>query len=447
MGALLSQWSGLFPPDLNAGYIQPTVLSNTFFTQVSCTRPEKVYYSHMPEKKDTVPRLHQLVPHMRAQLIGLKHGATFEEARQRYLETVERLEAEGLGRKTASRVGDQDAYWSPTTEALEEAMRLGLVERQPLPSARRYLNAYRDTFFVLTPDGLEAAELAEKNPADFFDRLSKAVVTGHPYFKGLLDVLRTAPLLCPEVSEGDVEASRHDGRGTDHWAAWAADKINSGPYSPGVTVDAVKEDMKAVARRFGKKPSVRPPSKDLAEAINDAFAAASLRSRGLPIGATDLLVLKKWGSQLLLLDESRYVPKFSGSNVIWIAADIQETEDDLQIARRGLANYGESVAKAIVDAYREQARASESNLAAPYLPIYRVRAQAAFSTGVTRALTDRVLEQLAAGGFPDLGMRVYLHLGRGDQPPRSEPPYRRGGSRRYEMTMTHSNETAERSNS
>lgn len=390
----------------------------------------------MDVKKDTIPRLHQLVPHMRAQLVGLRHGATFEEARQRYIETVDRLEAEGRGRKTASRVGDRDAYWSPTAEVLEEAMRLELVERQPLPSARRYLDAHRETFFVLTDLGQEAADLVEKNPAAFFDRLSKAVINAHPYFRRLLDVLKEAPVLCPEVSEGDVEASRKSGRGTDYWADWAAEKINSGPFSPGIAVEEVKEDMTAVRRRFGKKPAERPSSKALSEAINDAFAAASLRSRGLPIGATDLLVLKKWGSQLLLLDESRYVPQYAGSNLLWIAADIQEDGIDLAIARRGLSNYGEKVAEAIVAAYRNQARASESTLSAPYLSIYKVRAEAAFSTGVTRALVDRALEQLAAGGYDQLGVQVYLHLGRGDQPPRSEPPYRRGGIRRYEMTMT-----------
>ena len=418
-------------------------LSSLTFVRSLAPALAYVYYLDMASKKDTIPRLHQLVPHMRTQLIGLRDGATFEKARQRYIETVNRLEAEGRGRKTASRVGDRDAYWSPTAEALEEAMRLELVVRQPLPSARRYLDAHRESLFVLTDLGQEAADLAEKNPAAFFDQLSKSVIRAHPYFRRLLDLLKEAPLLCPEVSEGDIEASRKSGRGTDYWAEWATEKINQGPFSPGATVEDIKEDMTAVRRRFGKKPTERPTSKALSEAINDAFAAASLRSRGLPIGATDLLVLKKWGSQLLLLDESRYVPSYAGSNLLWIAADIEWQGDDLSIARRGLSNYGRKVAQAIVEAYRTQAHATESTLAAPYLSIYKVRAEVAFATGVTRALVDRTLEQLAAGGFDDLGVQVYLHLGRGDQPPRSEPPYRRGGSRRYELTMT---DQQERSN-
>ncbi len=93
--------------------------------------------------RETIPRLQQLVPHKRDQLISLRNGATFENARLRYGTTVDRLVAQGLGRRTVSRVGDKDRYWAPTREVLDEAMRLEFVERQQLPSARKYLDAHR----------------------------------------------------------------------------------------------------------------------------------------------------------------------------------------------------------------------------------------------------------------------------------------------------------------
>ena len=40
---------------------------------------------------------------MREQLIGLLGTATFEEVRQRYSATVEKMELQGVGRRTASR--------------------------------------------------------------------------------------------------------------------------------------------------------------------------------------------------------------------------------------------------------------------------------------------------------------------------------------------------------
>src|SRR5438270_11992954 len=104
-------------------------------------------------EKDTIPRLQHLVPHMRDQLLRMRQPATFEQLRQRYISTVDQLVAEGKGRRTASRVGDRDAYWAPTTEVLAEAMRLGFVQRQALPSARRYLEAYRDRPYDLTSEG------------------------------------------------------------------------------------------------------------------------------------------------------------------------------------------------------------------------------------------------------------------------------------------------------
>jgi hypothetical protein len=39
---------------------------------------------------------------MRDQLIGLQNGGTFEEVRRRYIATVDRLVAEGLGGRTTS---------------------------------------------------------------------------------------------------------------------------------------------------------------------------------------------------------------------------------------------------------------------------------------------------------------------------------------------------------
>ena len=51
-----------------------------------------------------------------------------------------------------------------------------------------------------------------------------------------------------------------------------------------------------------------------------------------------------------------------------------------------------------------------TGLDAPYIPIFLVRAQAAFESRVTRALCDLVLERLVTDGYPELGVEVQLHL-------------------------------------
>ena len=268
--------------------------------------------------------------------------------------------------------------------------------------------------------------------AAFCDRLSAAVYDHHPYFRAFIDTLQKGPIGCPEVTEGEVEESRRSGKGTDHWVEVACQRTHDQ-----TTTDKnarIREVIVAVVRqRFGQTMERLPTSKQMAEALNDAYSEAILRLHGLSIGAIDLKAMKKWGSQLRLLDESRYVPDFTGQNVIWLAADISDN-GVVRIRRRALANYERSVAEAVVAAYGLQAAKEDTSLRAPYLPIYRVRAQAAFECGVTRALVNLVIERLAVGSIRDPDVQVRLHLGRTRQPD-SEPVYRRGGSRRYEITI------------
>lgn len=376
---------------------------------------------------------------MRDFLVRMIAGTrTFDDVRSGYAETVAQLAAAGRGRRTASRVSDADAYWAPTAELLQEAMRLGFVRRQPLPSSRRHLDSHRASAFSLTDRGQEVAAVARDGPADFTSRLAEAAISAHPYLQAFLALLEDGPLVCPEIREGQVANSRREGRDTHYWAKWASDKINAHRETPVATAAGVSAEMKeAVTKRFGVNPNPRPTNKALTEALTDAFAAASLRARELPIGANNLKVLKAWGSQLRLLDQSRYIPNFTESNVVWLASDlVRDNGSVIGANRRGVAEHSKDVARALVEAYRSQAQGRMSDLITmPYLPIHEVRAEAAFECGVTRALVDIVLERLAAAEYPDLGVQVWLHLS-GGEVPESEPIYRRRGTRRFSMTVT-----------
>ena len=393
----------------------------------------------MIELRDTIPRLQQILPHMRDQLTGLREGATFEKSRQRYSATVERLALQGVGRRTASRVGDKDAYWAPTSEVLNEAMRLGFVEKQQVPSARRYIEAHRDRRYALTGIGRELAELAQDDIAAFCDRLAEALYKTHPYFRALVRKLEAAPIACPEVTESEVEAAGREGRRTQQWAEYVGDKLRA-QASAGADVDttSIKQIIvSTVRRRFGTDADAKPTGKALSQAINDAFAVAAFAAHGLTIGATDIDILKSWGSQLRVLDQSRYVPGFDGFNIIWLAADIKN-DPAVSIYRRDLQSYELKIANEIVGAYWRQAETADTSLSAPYIPIFKVRAEAAYSCRVTRALVDLVIQRLSDGAIAEIPYRVLLHLGTTRQPV-SEPLYRRGGSRRYEMTIQPTN--------
>ena len=385
--------------------------------------------------RDSVPRLQQLVPHMRAQLVGLRDGTTFEQARRRYGKTVSDLAIRGLGKDSSSRVGEKDKHWSPTREVLDEAMRLGFVEKQKLPSARKYLDAYRDCCYRLTAAGEQAMSQAEEDIAVFCDELAIAVYNTHPYFRRFIHILQKRPLACPEITEREVKESRNPGKGTEYLLNYAIERLEQDPLVADERKHVREIITSFVSHRFGRAPGKQPTNKEMVNAINDAFAEAAIKLRGLSAGATDLKMLKSWGTQLRLLDQSRYVSGFGdrNTNIIWLASDIDE-HPKLRIRRRTYEKYWREVSEAIISSYRSQASESDSRLYAPYLPIYRVRADAAFQCKVTRALVDIVIEKLVGGKIPDTDFQLWLHLGATRQPA-SEPVYRRGGSRRYEMTI------------
>ncbi|MEO8420164.1 MAG: hypothetical protein ABI457_03130, partial [Hyphomicrobium sp.] len=203
--------------------------------------------------KDSIPRIQQILPHMRDQLIGLREGATFEEARQRYSAKVDKLALQGAGRRTASRVGHKDSYWASTADVLAEAMRLGYVNRQQVPSARLYVEAHRDRSYSLTSLGQEVAGLAQDEVATFCDRLAEALFNTHPYFRALLSKLKAAPIACPEVTEAQVEAAGRAGCNTQYWANYVMAELERvASEEPKIDTGSIKRIITTtVRRRFG----------------------------------------------------------------------------------------------------------------------------------------------------------------------------------------------------
>lgn len=363
--------------------------------------------------------------------MGMRSESTFEQARKRYALTVDRLADLGLGRRTVSRVGLRDQYWTSTRDLLDEAMRLGFVVRRPLPSNRRYLDAHRERLHSLTELGMEVAEEAHSDMSKFCDRVSDSIYKQHPYFRSLLDSLRDGPISCPEVSEGEVEQARQKGLKTNYWVDLAKERL-----AKPVTLEdeeKIHTTLVSFVRHRFKRLNNEPTSKSLSEALNDAYIQVAVRLRGLGMGATDLSILSEWGTQLLLLDQSRYVPEFPRRNLIWLAADFLE-KDGGMLRRRTLQENEIRINDAVVAAYRDRSDKSQSSLQTPYLPIYQIRAKAAFDCQVTRNLVDLVIERMTNGSSSDNTHQIQLHLGTTRQPA-SEPVYRRGGNQRYEITI------------
>ena len=81
---------------------------------------------------------------------------------------------------------------------------------------------------------------------------------------------------------------------------------------------------------------------------------------------------------------------------------------------RDLRQHELEIAKAIVETYKAQAELADTTLFAPYLPIYKVRADVAYRNRVTRALVDLVIERLSDGAIAEVAVDVHHPRGRRD---------------------------------
>ncbi len=393
---------------------------------------------------ETIGRFPHLLAHMGAQLPSLAAGHdTFEDIRSCYGQTMNSLAARGLARVTAPRagVGASLRYWSSVRDLIKELQTLEWIERGiPGPSTKNSVDAHRNRRYPLTETGHLAADIAADRRA-LADLLTEAALANHPYLVALLRALRDGPIFCPEFTDRQMAQKL----GSSYYAATAAERLNRA--DPRVDVEATQAEThlrSALTRRFGKrrKEGLEITNKERADATNDALADLALQQRGLHFGPTTLDNLVSWGRELRLMDDSRYVPSHEGGNLIWLCCDLDERSDRLAATRRPYGTCAETVAQAVIGAYfdlRDRDRAGHQDEHGPsgdYQLIHVVRAAAAHATSTAREVADRAMEALAAGGQPQLGVKIRLLAARFEEPPRSEPMYARGGTRALHMTIS-----------
>jgi hypothetical protein len=167
------------------------------------------------------------------------------------------------------------------------------------------------------------------------------------------------------------------------------------------------------------------------DTVQDILVAATLDAFGLKIDAVTFNVLASWGSYLYVLSESRYVAGVPG-RVMWGTADVTRNGDRIAVLWRGLKAYGDRVTEELARSYRELADAKIGGAPGhfPYLPIYEVRALAAYRVEVSDQIVDRVIAELADQTRP-AAFRVELALGAGNWQATSERPFRLGNRRYY----------------
>jgi hypothetical protein len=377
------------------------------------------------EQRDSIPRVQHIV-YFQEILQGIAAGASFDGLRARLraagIELARRLE----GRVTSSRVEDAYTLWNPTVDAIGEMMRLGLVEHHPLPSKRAKVDDYRSVTFALTKDGRAVVDEAKGSESGYKRFLTPRLLAKHHYFSPLCALVA--------AEESLVQFKTQSERWTQLLGEDAAARIKECMKTATVSADMVTARLKeALQKRFPK--GSEPTRKNILDTVKDALAAAALESRGLRIDGTTFDILMKWGTQLFLMSESRYVPDIPQGRMIWATAAITLSPDGPIVARRGLAEVADAIVGEIAKAYRYLADALSEELGGasvryPYLEIFKVRALVAYHVRVNNAVVDRVIAEVY-DRTRKAPYRVELALGEGRWQASSETPFRIGTRRFY----------------
>lgn len=394
-----------------------------------------IFMSELEEGR-AIPRLYKL-SYLQVALVEIAQKASFERIRQALLRFAERTGEEQMVPGVVSRLRDNYTFWSPTQEALSELMRLHFVRQASVPSSRRYVDAYRATTYELTPNGTRAvSQLGTRDPqarSSFLDILSTALVETHPDFADLLEAADNHPLCIPEYTVGKITNLIHGGAGSQRLADDAISRMTrhwpEGIQRPNAN-DLVSQITDSLNRRFPSNRAQRPSQKDVLDTVDAAVLNFTARARNIHLDATSFNVCMSWAGQLAILEESRYVEDWPGRTV-WATAKIH----DHGIQRRGFKEAGDTVIQMLWSGFIKVAEAMPDARSSGYLPIYRVRAQAAFGARVNIRLVDIFLARLLSEEI-EAPYRVQVALGRGMPPPRSEPIFTHQGRRFFDIMMT-----------
>lgn len=387
-------------------------------------------------RTSAVPRLYKL-SYLEVVLREAYQGASFERMRQALLEFARRNGDGQDGGGIISRLHNEYTYWSPTQEAIAELMRLGLIVRDQLPSSRQYVDAYRARAYALTPEGEEAVQgLSGKNGAaraKFLDMLTVALSKAHPGFANLIEVVSREPLIVPEYSLEGISVLGNAGpltrslakdailRMVEHWPS----------RTPEPSEVALAEWLdNSLKRRFPKNRARQPSRKDILDTINDAVLGYVASVRNIQLDPISFNVSMSWAGQLAVLEQSRYVEGWNGRTV-WATAHIS----DHNVNRRGFREDGMRVVEELLTGYKTVADATSDEPVLSFLPIHRVRAQAAFATKVNLRFVDMILRRVLSGEMA-APYQVRVALGRGTPPPKSEPVFTHDGRRFFHIMIT-----------
>ena len=315
-------------------------------------------------------------------------------------------------------------------------MRFGWMAQAPVPSSRQYVDAYRTTTYELTVAGEEAVQILSTTngaaKARYLDTLTVSLSKAHLGFALLIVEANGNPLLIPEYTQERISALRGSETLTGTLARDAISRMAEhwpSELAPPLEEDLAKSLDVALRRRFPRNRVRQPSQKDVLDTVDDAVLGFVCKARGIGLDAISFNVCMSWASQLAVLEQSRYVEGWSGRTV-WATAQVGEDV----IRRRGFAEAEAQVVAETRAGFRSLLESTVEGRASGYVPIFRVRAQAAFAARVNLRLVDMILDRILSGSI-HAPYEIQVALGRGTSPPRSERVFTHEGRRFFDIMI------------
>lgn len=389
-----------------------------------------------------IPRLQELT-FLETAMLKVAAGGTFEEVRRQLIEhmTSKRQHEAPTGNHAAFRlaVHNPARYVDNATAALGELMKLGFLERSPLPSSGNAANAYQQRTFAVTDSGKAWADLMGGEGKDLsagYDMLLEALWRIHPQFAGYLRLLAVKPFVLPTARWGEVNASPLAGsvgaartRYVDFLAQRAAGAVSAG--IAGWT--AGQEEIAAAIRQY-LEDRVRSAerrnvgelfarNRDFVATCEEALVSFAFQQAGLKLDYISLEILRRWTRVLGIANFSYYVPGPPALR-LWATADLDlgVHGEVPEVHRRRLAQYGDQVIDAVPQAIEQVRRMDQDST---WVPIYRVRAAIALQLGLSDNVINKALEQFATGmRRPDAPFGINFESAEFGATPPTETPLR-----------------------
>jgi hypothetical protein len=313
-------------------------------------------------------------------------------------------------------------------------MRVGLVERSPLPSTAKAAKSYAQTQFLLTDAGIEWMELLQDagEPAAL-DTLLKRLWAVHPQLEGYIRLLNSIEtFFVPSLLWSSVYPDGSGPEGRDGYIQAliarivAANEVGESGWS--ATADDLRE---AIAAYTGRREAFaanrgRPAykrSRDFVRDCDEAVTVLALRQARLPIDYISFEIIRRWTQDLLVANFSYWVPGSPSGLRAWSTAPFEEPDSVPVFERRpSTAEWSAAVERLLPEAF---AAAAREEAGSSFASIWRVRAYVCAKLHVNDVVFDDALRDFQRrarkGQLPfDLSMEV---LTGGPIPP-TERPFR-----------------------